>query len=74
MLYDLMSQGYLSQVLSFHYHHPVVAIDASSHHGNVTDARALRIYKHYASQLRKSNQYVIHCLYHPSLSIFALSF
>ncbi|PON67284.1 Methyltransferase domain containing protein [Parasponia andersonii] len=47
-------QGYLAQVLSFHYQHSVVAIDASSHHGRVTDARAERIKKHYASQMRKS--------------------
>ncbi|XP_056864355.1 uncharacterized protein LOC108814237 isoform X2 [Raphanus sativus] len=42
------------QVLSFQYKHPVVAIDSSSHHGNVTDARASRISKHFASQMRKS--------------------
>ncbi|KAL5565125.1 hypothetical protein UlMin_028289 [Ulmus minor] len=47
-------QGYLAQVLSFHYQQSVVAIDASSHHGRVTDARAKRIMKHYASQMRKS--------------------
>lgn len=30
------------------------AIDASSHHGKVTDARAERIRKHYAAKLRES--------------------
>ncbi|EXB27052.1 hypothetical protein L484_007397 [Morus notabilis] len=47
-------QGYLSQVLSFQYNHSVLAIDASSHHGSVTNARAQRIYKHYAFLMRKS--------------------
>ncbi|CAH2037323.1 unnamed protein product [Thlaspi arvense] len=47
-------QGYLSQVLSFQYKHSVVAIDSSSHHGKVTDARAARIRKHFAAQTRKS--------------------
>ncbi|KAJ7981991.1 protein RRNAD1 isoform X1 [Quillaja saponaria] len=47
-------QGYLAQVLSFQYQHPVVAIDASSHHGSVTDARAERIKKHYAAHMAKS--------------------
>ncbi|ONI12083.1 hypothetical protein PRUPE_4G143400 [Prunus persica] len=47
-------QGYLAQVLSFHYQHAVVAIDACSHHGRVTDARAEQIKKYYAAQLRKS--------------------
>ncbi|CAF2083563.1 BnaA06g11190D [Brassica napus] len=47
-------QGYLAQVLSFQYKHSVIAIDSSSHHGNVTDARAARIRKHFASQMRKS--------------------
>ncbi|KAF4386602.1 hypothetical protein F8388_006557 [Cannabis sativa] len=47
-------QGYLAQVLSFHYQHSVIAIDASSHHGSVTDARAERIKRHYTSQMRKS--------------------
>ncbi|CAH8381232.1 unnamed protein product [Eruca vesicaria subsp. sativa] len=47
-------QGYLAQVLSFQYKHSVVAIDSSSHHGKVTDARAARIRKHFASQMRKS--------------------
>ncbi|KAF5728209.1 protein RRNAD1-like [Tripterygium wilfordii] len=46
-------QGYLAQVLSFHYQQSVVAIDACSHHGKVTDARAERIKKHYAAQMRK---------------------
>ncbi|OWM88532.1 hypothetical protein CDL15_Pgr002299 [Punica granatum] len=36
------------------YQHSVVAIDASSHHGRVTDARAERIKKHYAAQMRRS--------------------
>ncbi|VVA34499.1 PREDICTED: RRNAD1 [Prunus dulcis] len=47
-------QGYLAQVLSFHYQHAVVAIDACSHHGRVTDARAEQIKKYYAAQMRKS--------------------
>ncbi|KAI6687063.1 hypothetical protein NL676_023891 [Syzygium grande] len=47
-------QGYLAQVLSFQYQHSVVAIDACSHHGSVTNARAERIKKHYAAQLRRS--------------------
>ncbi|XP_050146401.1 uncharacterized protein LOC126621841 isoform X2 [Malus sylvestris] len=47
-------QGYLAQVLSFHYQHAVFAIDACSHHGRVTDARAEQIKKYYASQIRKS--------------------
>ncbi|CAI0440727.1 unnamed protein product [Linum tenue] len=46
-------QGYLAQVLSFQYHHHVVAIDACSHHGKVTESRAERIRKHYAAQMRK---------------------
>ncbi|XP_050219196.1 uncharacterized protein LOC126669700 isoform X3 [Mercurialis annua] len=46
-------QGYLAQVLSFQYDHSVVAIDASSHHGRVTEMRAERIKKHYAAQMRK---------------------
>ena len=50
----MLFQGYLAQVLSFQYKHSVVAIDSSSHHGNVTDARAARIRKHFASQMRKS--------------------
>lgn len=47
-------QGYLAQVLSFEYHRSVVAIDACSHHGRVTGARAERIKKHYAAQMRKA--------------------
>ncbi|KAK2423226.1 protein RRNAD1 [Trifolium repens] len=47
-------QGYLAQVLAFQYQHPVIAIDACSHHGLVTDARAERIKKHYTSQMVKS--------------------
>ncbi|KAK3198451.1 hypothetical protein Dsin_021866 [Dipteronia sinensis] len=46
-------QGYLAQVVSFQYQHSVVAIDACSHHGKVTDSRAERIRKHYAAQMRK---------------------
>ncbi|KAE8691317.1 NAC domain-containing protein 21/22-like [Hibiscus syriacus] len=33
--------------------HSFVAIDACSHHGNVTNARAERIKKHYMAQMRK---------------------
>ncbi|KAK7243942.1 hypothetical protein RIF29_38756 [Crotalaria pallida] len=47
-------QGYLAQVLSFQYQHSVIAIDACSHHGRVTGARAERIKKHYTSQMLKS--------------------
>ncbi|XP_022936757.1 methyltransferase-like protein 25 isoform X2 [Cucurbita moschata] len=47
-------QGYLAQVLSFHYKHSVLAIDACSHHGNVTSARSERIKKYYSAQIRKS--------------------
>jgi hypothetical protein len=50
----LYFQGYLAQVLAFQYQHPVIAIDACSHHGLVTDARAERIKKHYTSQMVKS--------------------
>uniref|UniRef100_A0A2C9W5N6 Methyltransferase domain-containing protein n=1 Tax=Manihot esculenta TaxID=3983 RepID=A0A2C9W5N6_MANES len=46
-------QGYLAQVLSFQYHHSVVAIDACSHHGRVTETRAERIKKHYAAKMHK---------------------
>ncbi|KAI9187539.1 hypothetical protein LWI28_029222 [Acer negundo] len=46
-------QGYLAQVVSFQYQHSVVAIDACSHHGKVTESRAERIRKHYAAQMRK---------------------
>ncbi|KAG6519854.1 hypothetical protein ZIOFF_016882 [Zingiber officinale] len=44
-------QGYLAQALSFHYQLPVIAIDASLHHANVTNARAERIKKHYSAKL-----------------------
>ncbi|KOM42594.1 hypothetical protein LR48_Vigan05g019800 [Vigna angularis] len=47
-------QGYLAQVLGFQYQYPVIAIDACSHHGRVTDARAERIKKYYTSQMIKS--------------------
>ncbi|ESR54267.1 hypothetical protein CICLE_v10021587mg [Citrus x clementina] len=47
-------QGYLAQVLSFQYQHSLVAIDASSHHGKVTNARAERIKKYYAAQMPKN--------------------
>ncbi|XP_044473958.1 protein RRNAD1 isoform X2 [Mangifera indica] len=46
-------EGYLAQVLSFQFQHSVVAIDACSHHGKVTNARAERIKKHYSAQIRK---------------------
>ncbi|KAJ8899169.1 hypothetical protein K2173_011956 [Erythroxylum novogranatense] len=46
-------QGYLAQVLSFQYQHSVVAIDASSHHGKVIDARAERIRRYYVAQMNK---------------------
>ncbi|KAL7130648.1 hypothetical protein ABFS83_13G148800 [Erythranthe nasuta] len=47
-------QGYLAQVLSFEYELSVIAVDASSHHGSITEARAKRIEKHYAAKIRKS--------------------
>ncbi|KAK1393146.1 methyltransferase-like protein 25 [Heracleum sosnowskyi] len=47
-------QGYLAQVLSFQYQLSVIAIDACSHHGSITSARAERIKKHYAAKLHKS--------------------
>uniref|UniRef100_A0A2N9IXS6 Methyltransferase domain-containing protein n=1 Tax=Fagus sylvatica TaxID=28930 RepID=A0A2N9IXS6_FAGSY len=50
----MVVEGYLAQVLSFQYQHSVVAIDACSHHGSITDARAERIKKHYAAQMRRS--------------------
>ncbi|XP_020553988.1 methyltransferase-like protein 25 isoform X2 [Sesamum indicum] len=43
-------QGYLAQVLSFEHELSVIAIDASSHHGSITDARAKRIEKYYAAK------------------------
>ncbi|CAK7355494.1 unnamed protein product [Dovyalis caffra] len=48
-------QGYLAQVLSFQYQHSVVAIDACSHHGTVTEKRAEQIKKHYAAQMQTHN-------------------
>lgn len=51
--YDLVLQGYLAQVLSFEHELSVVAVDASSHHGSVTDARAKRIEKYYAARLSR---------------------
>ncbi|CAN8293048.1 unnamed protein product [Cochlearia groenlandica] len=47
-------QGYLAQVLSFQYKHSVVAVDSAPHLGKVTDARAVRIRKHFAAQKRKT--------------------
>ncbi|KAG8386597.1 hypothetical protein BUALT_Bualt03G0164800 [Buddleja alternifolia] len=47
-------QGYLAQVLSFEHGLSVIAIDASSHHGSITDARAKRIEKYYAAKTCKS--------------------
>ncbi|XP_052178307.1 uncharacterized protein LOC127792047 isoform X3 [Diospyros lotus] len=47
-------QGYLAQVLGFEYQLSVIAIDACSHHGRITDARAERIKKHYAAKMRNS--------------------
>ncbi|KAK3140212.1 hypothetical protein QOZ80_5AG0397680 [Eleusine coracana subsp. coracana] len=49
-------QGYLAQALSFEYRLPVVAIDASSHHASVTNARAERIKKHYAAKCVENQQ------------------
>ncbi|XP_055823097.1 uncharacterized protein LOC129891682 isoform X2 [Solanum dulcamara] len=47
-------QGYLAQVLAFDYQLSVIAIDACSYHGKITDARAERIRKHYAAKMRKN--------------------
>ncbi|XP_060187226.1 uncharacterized protein LOC132616674 isoform X1 [Lycium barbarum] len=47
-------QGYLAQVLAFDYQLSVIAVDACSHHGKITDARAERIRKHYAAKMRKN--------------------
>ncbi|KAK2971970.1 hypothetical protein RJ640_004990, partial [Escallonia rubra] len=47
-------QGYLAQVLCFQHQLSVIAIDACSHHGRITDARAERMRKHYAAKMRKS--------------------
>ncbi|TVU49122.1 hypothetical protein EJB05_00414, partial [Eragrostis curvula] len=52
-------QGYLAQALSFEYKLPVVAIDASSHHASVTNARAERIKKHYAAKCVEKQQLTI---------------
>ncbi|XP_074557827.1 uncharacterized protein LOC141813744 [Curcuma longa] len=52
-------QGYLAQALSFHYQLPVIAIDASLHHANVTNARAERIKKHYAAKFAGSPHFKI---------------
>ncbi|XP_021718819.1 methyltransferase-like protein 25 isoform X2 [Chenopodium quinoa] len=49
-------QGYLSLVLAFQHQLPVVAIDASSHHGAITNIRAERIKKHYAAKLHNSGK------------------
>ncbi|KAG5546815.1 hypothetical protein RHGRI_018848 [Rhododendron griersonianum] len=52
-------QGYLAQVLSFECQLSVIAIDACSHHGRITDARAERIKKYYAAKMRKSREKMI---------------
>lgn len=52
-------QGYLAQALSFEYQLPVVAIDASSHHASVTNARAERIKKHYAAKCVEKQQFTV---------------
>ncbi|KAK4398678.1 protein RRNAD1 [Sesamum angolense] len=49
-----VGSGYLAQVLSFEHELSVIAIDASSHHGSITDARAKRIEKYYAAKKCKS--------------------
>lgn len=41
-------------MLSFECQLSVIAIDACSHHGRITDARAERIKKYYAAKMRKS--------------------
>ncbi|KAI3456718.1 hypothetical protein Pfo_013381 [Paulownia fortunei] len=48
--------GYLAQVLSFEHELSVIAIDASAHHGSITDARAKRIEKYYAAKICKSRR------------------
>lgn len=62
LVMELVLQGYLAQVLSFQFQHSVVAIDACSHHGKVMNARAERIKKHYAAQMRKFGYYGISLL------------
>ncbi|KAK3042583.1 hypothetical protein RJ639_000835 [Escallonia herrerae] len=47
-------QGYLAQVLCFQHQLPVIAVDACSHHGSITNARTERMKKHYAAKMRKS--------------------
>ncbi|MCD9638614.1 hypothetical protein HAX54_022700 [Datura stramonium] len=49
-----VDRGYLAQVLAFDYQLSVIAIDACSHHGKITDARAERIRKHYAAKIPKN--------------------
>ncbi|XP_057765319.1 uncharacterized protein LOC130986063 isoform X2 [Salvia miltiorrhiza] len=53
-LSSMLVRGYLAQVLSFEQDLSVIAIDASSHHGSITDARAKRIEKYYAAKLCNS--------------------
>ncbi|XP_024535155.1 methyltransferase-like protein 25 [Selaginella moellendorffii] len=43
-------QGYLAQVLAFHHKLPVVAVDCSAHNTTVTNKRADRIQRYYASR------------------------
>ncbi|KAK9093223.1 hypothetical protein Syun_028134 [Stephania yunnanensis] len=53
-------QGYLAQVLSFQYQLYVAAIDSSSHHGDVTSARADRIKKHYVAKMHRTGSTHVH--------------
>ncbi|EFJ24694.1 hypothetical protein SELMODRAFT_101072 [Selaginella moellendorffii] len=46
-------QGYLAQVLAFHHKLPVVAVDCSAHNTTVTNKRADRIQRYYASRSGK---------------------
>ncbi|KAF5198957.1 S-adenosyl-l-methionine-dependent methyltransferases superfamily protein [Thalictrum thalictroides] len=66
-------QGYLAQVLAFQYQLSVVAIDASSHHGTVTNARAVRIKKHYAAKMRNSQARTMELNIPQTLAIHVLS-
>ncbi|MQL75332.1 hypothetical protein Taro_007694 [Colocasia esculenta] len=70
-------QGYLAQVLCFHYHLSVIALDASSHHATVISSRAERIKKHFAAKLCKSLygqdfHYFHFCNFSPCLVTFTL--
>ncbi|KAM0937295.1 putative Methyltransferase domain-containing protein [Dioscorea sansibarensis] len=66
-------QGYLAQALSFHYQLVVIAIDATLHHADVTNARAERIKKHYVAKWRKSHQGNVHVKVSQTVTCHVLS-